>query len=89
MATDRPATHPSRRKLAAGGKGDVFDRLLDAQQRLERGECGTLKPISLTSAQLARIANLRPRDISALTRLVGDRPAERFGAAFLDILTES
>ncbi|WP_417250379.1 DNA helicase RecQ [Celeribacter sp.] len=89
LGVSPPATHPSRRKLAAGGKGDVFDRLLDAQQRLERGECGTLKPISLTNAQLARIASLRPRDLSALTRLVGERPAERFGTAFLDILTES
>ncbi|MEM5469155.1 DNA helicase RecQ [Celeribacter marinus] len=83
LGANAPDTHPARRKLATSGGGDLFDTLQDIQTRLSRGECGTLKPVTLTSAQIARVVKQRPRDHDGLVRLLGDRPAERFGDAFL------
>jgi len=77
--------HPARRKLAGADAAPLYDRLLAEEQRLARGDCGTLKPLSLTPAQRARLAAQRPADLTALTRLIGERAAERFGPAFLDL----
>ncbi|SDI88961.1 DNA helicase RecQ [Lutimaribacter saemankumensis] len=78
--------HPARMKLAGRGAGTVYDRLLAAQADLIRGPDGTDKPISCSSSQLAKLAQMRPDDEQALTRILGDRRAERFGPAFLDVL---
>ncbi len=75
-----------RIKLAAKGAGDVFDALLAAQASLVRGRDGTEKPLSCSAAQLARVAEARPQDETAMARLLDDRRADRFGAAFLDVL---
>ena len=80
------ALHPARRKLAGAPAGQVFDRLIEAEARLARGECGLEKPLSCSRSLLARIASLRPRDLKSLATLLGERRAERFGAAFLDVL---
>jgi ATP-dependent DNA helicase RecQ len=80
--------HPVRRKLAGRAGGSLYDTLFEAEQRLARGACGTLKPLSLTAAQRARVASQRPRDDAALSRLIGERAAERFGEAFLEILND-
>ncbi|SES06331.1 ATP-dependent DNA helicase RecQ [Tranquillimonas rosea] len=80
--------HPKRRKLAGRGSGALYDRLMEAQSRLARGDDGTEKPLSCSSAQLARVAEARPADPDALARLVGERRAERFGSAFLEVLAE-
>ena len=77
--------HPARRKLAGADAAPLYDRLLAEEQRLARGACGTLKPLSLTPAQRARLAAQRPGDLNALTRLIGERATERFGPAFLDL----
>jgi len=84
-----PPVHPARQRLAASGQGALYDRLLAAQAALARGPDGTDKPMSLSAAQLARVADQRPRDTTALARLIGDRAADRFGATFLDILAEA
>ncbi|KPQ05180.1 MAG: ATP-dependent DNA helicase RecQ [Rhodobacteraceae bacterium HLUCCA12] len=81
---DRP--NPARRKLSGTQAAPLYDRLLAAEQRLARGPCGTLKPMSLSAAQRARIAAQRPSDTAMLARLVGERAAERFGDAFLEVL---
>ncbi|WP_417258369.1 DNA helicase RecQ [Celeribacter sp.] len=86
LGANAPETHPARRKLATSGGGDLFDQLQEIQTQLSRGDCGTLKPVTLTSAQIARVVKLRPRDLDALARLIGERPAERFGPAFLDAI---
>jgi ATP-dependent DNA helicase RecQ len=79
--------HPQRRKLAArDGAGSLYDALLEAQGQLARGECGTLKPLSCSASQLAKVAQMRPEDETGLERLLGERRAERFAAAFLDVL---
>ncbi len=89
IAQDAPEMHPTRRKLAGKDAGDVYDRLMEVQADLARGEAGTDKPLSCSASQLAKVAQLRGGDQSAIERLLGDRKAERFGAAFLDVLREA
>ena len=83
------ALHPMRRKLAGRAAGSVYDRLLEAQAELARGTDGIDKPLSCSAAQLARVAQLRPGDETGLRRLLGDRRADRFGTAFLDVLRDA
>ncbi len=80
------AVHPARRKLAGRTSGSVYDRLLSVQADLARGETGIDKPLSCSAAQLAKIAQLQPGDAQAIERVLGERRAERFGPAFLDVL---
>ena len=80
------AMHPTRRKLAGHAAGSLYDRLLEVQADLARGEAGIDKPLSCPASALARVASLRPRDLGELTRILGERRAERFGPAFLDVL---
>jgi ATP-dependent DNA helicase RecQ len=83
-----PPMHPRRQKLAGREEGTVFDRLQAAQAGLLRGRDGREKPLSLNASALARIAAMRPRDMAGIERIVGPRAAERFGAAFLEILRD-
>jgi len=88
IAGDTPQMHPMRRKLAGRAAGTLFDRLVAAQAALLRGEDGTGKYMSCTNATLRQIAERRPDNQSALSRIpgMGDQKAERFGAAFFDAL---
>jgi len=81
--------HPTRRKLAGRDAGQVYDQLMEAQAELARGAVGADKPLSCSAAQLAKVAQLRGADENALARLLGDRRAERFGEAFLDVLRDA
>ncbi len=81
--------HPTRRKLAGREAGTVFDRLLEVQAELARGSAGTDKPLSCSASLLAKVAQLRNVDDTALERLLGEKRAERFGPAFLDVLREA
>lgn len=80
------SVHPARRKLAGRSAGSVYDRLLAVQAELARGTDGIDKPLSCSASQLAKVAQLRPEDENGLERVLGERRAERFGAAFLDVL---
>ncbi|MBL4806038.1 MAG: DNA helicase RecQ [Rhodobacteraceae bacterium] len=82
--------HPARRQLAGRDAGDIFDQLQIAQLALMHGETGVDKPLSCSNGTLAKIAKARPGDMAALERIsgVGAQKSERFGAAFLEILTE-
>ena len=80
--------HPKRQKLAGRPAGQLYDRLLEAQADLSRGREGTDKPLSCSASLLAKVAEHRPSDRSALTRLLGDRRTERFGDRFLEILAD-
>ena len=81
--------HPARQKLSGRAEGAVYDRLLEAQAALLRGETGTEKPMSCPAAIIARVAALREPDETAIERILGTRRAERFGPAFLDVLAAS
>ncbi|MEP5631403.1 MAG: DNA helicase RecQ [Tateyamaria sp.] len=83
------ALHPTRRKLAGQGAGAIYDQLLAVQAELSRGKDGTDKPLSCSASQLAKVAQLRNGDDEALEQLLGDRKAERFGPAFLDVLRDA
>ena len=78
--------HPTRAKLAGREAGTIYDQLLAVQAELARGADGTQKPLSCSASQLAKVAQLHQPDEAALERLLGDRKAERFGDAFLDVL---
>ena len=82
--------HPARRKLAGRDAGQVFDRLSEIQLRLQKGEMGTGKPLSLSSSCLRKIAEARPSTLSDLDRVgdLGPQKIERFGEAFLEVLRE-
>jgi len=82
-------THPARRKLAGREDGALYDRLLETQAELARGPDGAAKPLSCSAPLLARLASARPRDMAGLQAILGDRRAERFGAAFLRVLHEA
>ncbi|RCW82856.1 DNA helicase RecQ [Paracoccus lutimaris] len=71
--------HPARKALAGRASGDLYDRLSEAQNRLNRGEDGTGKPLSVSTSLLRRIAEDRPRDLS---RYLDGPRLDRFGAAF-------
>jgi ATP-dependent DNA helicase RecQ len=88
IAGEAEDTHPARRKLAGKTSGTLYDRLLAVQSDLTRGPDGTGKPMTLSASVIAKIAEARPTDLSGLSRLLGDRHAERFGAAFLDVLQD-
>ena len=81
--------HPMRRKLAGRDEGAVYDRLLQAQATLNRGPHGVDKPMTCSASMLAKVAQLRSADMNNLTRLMGDKYAERFGEAFLEVLESS
>ena len=78
--------HPTRRKLAGRNAGELYDSLLQIQADLSRGTQGTDKPLSCSASQLAKVAQLRDPDDTALERVLGERRAARFGPAFLDVL---
>ncbi|MDP2581133.1 DNA helicase RecQ [Shimia thalassica] len=81
--------HPTRRKLAGRNAGSLYDELLAVQANLARGPAGIDKPLSCSASLLAKVANMRPQDKDALNRLLGDKRAERFADAFLDVLREA
>ncbi len=80
------ALHPARRKLAGRETGALYDRLMQAQAELARGPEGTDKPLSCSASLVARIAEAKPGDEASMSRILGERRAERFGPAFLDVL---
>ena len=78
--------HPMRRKLAGRDEGALYDRLMEVQADLNRGPHGVDKPMSCSASMLAKVAQLRGADMAHLTRVIGDKYAERFGDAFLEVL---
>ncbi len=82
--------HPARRKLAGRAAGSLFDRLQDTATELLRGEDGTGKYLTIAPGTLRKIAERKPMSIGDLGRMPGmnDAKAERFGPAFLEILSE-
>jgi len=82
--------HPARRKLAGLDAGAIFDRLAEVQLALARGEDGTGKHLSCSHATLRQIAEAKPGSLSDLDRIsgMGGPKTERFGTAFLKVLSE-
>ena len=83
--------HPARRKLAGQASGAIYDRLLEAQADLARGEDGTGKPLSCTAGTLRWIAERRPDTREFLARAPGlnEPKLDRFGDAFLEIVRDT
>ena len=83
--------HPARMKLAGRDAGSLYDRLAELQLALLRGPDGIGKPMSLSPAQLRRIAEARPTSLSDLDRVadLGEAKLERFGPAILEAVTDA
>ena len=81
-----PPQHPQRRKLAGREAAPLFDQLQQAHTDLIRGADGREKPLSLTTAQLARLAERPPTDLAEIERVLGAPKTERFGPTFLAII---
>ncbi len=83
--------HPARRKLAGTEAGPLFDQLEEAQQQLSRGEDGTGKFLGCTQTTLRALAERRPRTLDEMARIpgMGAVKVERFGEAFLQILSDA
>ena len=78
--------HPSRRKLAGRDAGGLFDQLQSMQIQLATGPHGYDKPMACSASLLAKVAQTKPQDMAAVERLLGEKKAERFGEAFLEVL---
>ncbi|SEK71297.1 ATP-dependent DNA helicase RecQ [Roseovarius azorensis] len=78
--------HPARRKLAGRAAGDLYDQLVQVQAELVHGPDGIDRPLSCSASLLAKVASQRPHTAQDMTRLLGEKYAERFGPAFLDVL---
>lgn len=78
--------HPSRRRLAGRETGALFDQLQSMQIELAMGPHGHDKPMACSASLLAKVAQAKPRDITAMERILGEKKSERFGEAFLEIL---
>jgi ATP-dependent DNA helicase RecQ len=81
--------HPTRRRLAGLDAGAIYDRLLEIQTDLARGPDGTDKPLSCSASQLSKVAQMHSPDAQMLERVLGERRADRFGPAFLDVLRQA
>ena len=81
--------HPSRRKIAGEEEGILYDLLLEAQNKLIRGERGLDKPMSCSASLLIRVAKRKPDNMEKISQILGERKADRFGSAFLDVLIEA
>jgi ATP-dependent DNA helicase RecQ len=82
--------HPARMKLAGRPEGALFDRLAEVQLELARGEDGTGKYLTCSPATLRAIAERRPSTLGELVAIpgMGEQKVERFGAAFLAVLSD-
>ena len=80
-----PQTHPTRRKLAGSQTANIYDQLEQAMFDLRLGDDGFAKPLSCTSAELARVAAARPVSVGALSKIIGAAKALRFADRFLPI----
>ena len=58
--------HPKRRKLAGRDAGSIYDRLLEVQAELTRGEGGIDKPLTCSASMLAKVAQMRSGDADAM-----------------------
>ena len=65
----------ARMRLAGRDEGGVYDRLLQVQADLTRGEAGIEKPLSCSASQLAKVAKLATADEQGLERILGERRA--------------
>ena len=81
--------HPSRRKIAGEEEGILYDLLLEAQNKLIRGERGLDKPMSCSASLLVKVAKRKPDNMEKISQILGERKANRFGSAFLDVLIEA
>jgi ATP-dependent DNA helicase RecQ len=86
---DEKPMHPQRRKLAGREAGTTYDQLMQVQAGLTHGTTGLDKPLSCSASLVAKVAALHSPNPNALLEILGERRAERFASAFLDVLQQA
>ena len=86
---DENPMHPQRRKLAGREAGTTYDQLMQVQAELTHGTTGLDKPLSCSASLVAKVAALHSPNPNALLEILGERRAERFASAFLDVLRQA
>ena len=86
---DEKPIHPQRRKLAGREAGTTYDQLMQVQAGLTHGMTGLDKPLSCSASLVAKVAALHSPNPNALLEILGERRAERFASAFLDVLQQA
>ena len=86
---DEKPMHPQRRKLAGREAGTTYDQLMQVQAELTHGTTGLDKPLSCSASLVAKVAALHSPNPNALLEILGERRAERFASAFLDVLRQA
>jgi ATP-dependent DNA helicase RecQ len=86
---DEKPIHPQRRKLAGREAGTTYDQLMQVQAGLTHGTTGLDKPLSCSASLVAKVAALHSPNPTALLEILGERRAERFASAFLDVLQQA
>jgi ATP-dependent DNA helicase RecQ len=86
---DEKPMHPQRRKLAGREAGTTYDQLMQVQAGLTHGTTGLDKPLSCSASLVAKVAALHSPNPNALLEILGERRAERFARAFLDVLQQA
>ena len=86
---DENPMHPQRRKLAGREAGTTYDQLMQVQAELTHGTTGLDKPLSCSASLVAKVAALHSPNPNALLEILGERRAERFASAFLDVLQQA
>jgi ATP-dependent DNA helicase RecQ len=86
---DEKPMHPQRRKLAGREAGTTYDQLMQVQAGLTHGTTGLDKPLSCSASLVAKVAALHSPNPTALLEILGERRAERFASAFLDVLQQA
>ena len=86
---DENPMHPQRRRLAGREAGTTYDQLMQVQAELTHGTTGLDKPLSCSASLVAKVAALHSPNPNALLEILGERRAERFASAFLDVLQQA
>ena len=86
---DEKPMHPQRRRLAGREAGTTYDQLMQVQAELTHGTRGLDKPLSCSASLVAKVAALHSPNPNALLEILGERRAERFASAFLDVLQQA
>ena len=86
---DEKPMHPQRRRLAGREAGTTYDQLMQVQAELTHGTTGLDKPLSCSASLVAKVAALHSPNPNALLEILGERRAERFASAFLDVLQQA
>ena len=78
--------HPARKLLAGKVFASIYDKLIEAQNKLAQGTDGYEKKITCSPSLVSRISKLNNPTQEHINIVLGKKRATRFGKAFFKIL---